>query len=428
MVQTRTVLLLLIVPAILVFPAFEKVARLQETKSLDRWTKTFGDPIEDLAKQFPSRSDNESAIRLKQLAVRLGIEFTTPGEADHYPPIYKDAKREKLIGGSSGLLDSYIRKQLEKPNASVDPPAEIVSSYLMDYKKELEAVRDHILNSPPILWRQDLNHWDLDKQPDFNLPQLRAIVTLQRILVGRAVELASRQNFHESETFLDAGWKLNQALREHTEILPQAIGLVIDRQWLGVIRKLPVDLDWTPKIAEHNYSKSFMKAFQVDAHWIWRFRDVSLFDIPILDPILQPYVRICVASSLEKEREEIASLQSLNPCSLGYDDFEEITESSKWNLVEPERLPNEKKQFLGRLAKLEIDRELTAMIIRANHGLLPAEMNESSQACPDGIWAFNTLPNGSTRIEYASPMESPIGPRLILPTSFTVINSKSPIK
>lgn len=428
MVKTRTIFFLLIVPAILVFPAFEKVARLQEAKAHDDWTKTFGDPIEDLAKHFPPRSDNEPAIRLKQLAVRLGIEFTTPGDADHYPPIYKDAKREKLIGGSSGLLDSYIRKQLEKPNASVDPPPEIVSSYLMDYKKELEAVRDHILSSPPILWRQDLNHWDLDKQPDFTLPQLRAILSLQRRLVGYAVELASRQNFHESETYLDAGWKLNQALREHPDILSQLISLVIDRQWLGVIRKLPVDLDWIRKIAEHNYRKSFVKAFQVDAHWIWRYRDVPLFDIPILDPVLQPYVRICVASILEIEREEIESLQSLNPCSLGYDDFEEITESSKWNLVQPERLPNEKKQFLGRLAKLEIDRELTAIIIRANHGLLPAEMNESSQACPDGIWAFNTLPNGSTRIEYASLLQTPDGPRLILPTSFTVSNSKSPIK
>ncbi|HSE40607.1 MAG TPA: hypothetical protein VLH08_07545 [Acidobacteriota bacterium] len=425
MAKFRSILLLLILIIIFAVSVLHRFAGLYETYAHDRWSRGFGDPIENLAMHFPPRSDNEPATRLKQLAVRLGIEFTTPGDADNYPPIYKDAKREKLIGGYSGLLDFYIRKQLEKPNLSVDPPPEIVSSYLMDYRKELQAVRDHILNSPPILWRQDLNHWDKDKQPDSALPRLLAIVALQRTLVGRAVELASRQNFPESETYLDAGWKLNQALREHPDILPQLISLVIDCQWLGVIRKLPVDLDWTRKIAEHNYRKSFVKAFQVDAHWIWRYRDVPLSDIPILDLILQPYARICIASSLEKEREEIASLQSLNPCSLGYDDFEEITEPSKWNLVQPERWPNEKKQILGRLAKLEIDRELTAMIIRANHALLPAENNESSHACPDGIWALETLPNGSTRIQYASPLESPEGPRLILPTSFTVSNSKS---
>jgi hypothetical protein len=425
MAKSRSILLLLILVIIFAVSAFHRFAGLYETYAHDRWSRSFGDPIEDLAMHFPPRSDNGPATRLKQLAVRLGIEFTTPGDADNYPPIYKNAKREKLIGGSSGLLDSYIRKQLEKPSVSVDPPPEIVSSYFMDYKKELEAVRDHILNSRPILWRQDLNHWDLDKQPDVTIPQLRAILSLQRTLVAYAVELASRQNFLEAQSYLDAGWKLNLALREHPDILSQLISLVIDRQWLGVIRRLPVDLDWTRKIAEHNYRKSFVKAFQVDAHWIWRYRDVPLSDIPILDLMLQPYARICVASVLEKEREEIELLQSLNPCSLGYDDFEEITESSKWNLVQPERWPNEKKQILGRLAKLEIDRELTTMIIRANHSLLPAKNNESSHACPDGIWALETLPNGSTRIEYASLLESPEGPRLILPTSFTVSNSKS---
>ncbi|MCI0447131.1 hypothetical protein L0152_28480 [bacterium] len=160
MVTSKKVLLLLILPVILVFPALYKFARLSESNAHDNWTKTFGVPIEDITRDFPSRSDSESAVRLKQLGIKLGIEFTTPGDTDLFLPIYKDANREKLLAGNNGLLASYIRMQLQKPNATIDPPSEIVSSYLTDSNRELEAVRDHILSSPPILWRQNLNHWD----------------------------------------------------------------------------------------------------------------------------------------------------------------------------------------------------------------------------------------------------------------------------
>jgi hypothetical protein len=374
-IKLKSILRLFLI-IILTWSALYCMARSYESYAHDKWYRTFGDPIENLAKDFPARSDNASAIRLKQLAIRLGIVFTTQGDTDKYSPKSKDAHRLRLVGGFDGRLSSYIQTEIENPKISIDPPRKIVSSYLKDYQKQLEAVRDHILSSPPILWRQDLNHWAKPKQPDNVLPKLTEILELQRTMAACALDLGSRNNFYEAEAYIDAGWKLNQALREHPAIPSQLIGLVIDRQWLGVIRKLPVNLAWNRKIADHNYRKSLMKAFQADAWQLWRRHDAPLPGIPILNVIMEPYTRICVASALEKELQEIKSLQSLNSRSLHLEDFDEITESSKWNLIQPERWPNQKEEIYGRVTRLEIDREFTAMFIRANHGLLPGENNE----------------------------------------------------
>jgi hypothetical protein len=186
------------------------------------------------------------------------------------------------------------------------------------------------------------------------------------------------------------------------------------------MRKLPLDLAWIHKINEHDYRKSFLKAFQADAWLDRRMRDVPLTDNGIFNSVLNPYVRFCVASNFEKETEEIQSLHSLNPCSLRTEDFYVFEPTPKWNRVMSAGWVREKKATYGRLIKHEIDRELTTKIIRAKHGYFPSETYESSAACPDGWWAYRTLPDGSTSIEYTSKLEIPHEPRPVLPTSFVL--------
>lgn len=403
------------------FAVVNVMGNVWERRAQEHWAKTFG-PIDDLQKVFPARSDNDPAIQLKKLATRLGIEFTVPHEDDQFSPIYMDAVRYNALKGDNGPIAKYIRKQLERPDARVDQPGDLISLYLKDYGNKLDAVRDHILTSPPVLWRQNLNGWDQDNTPDIAKPLLPGIVRLQKLIVTRALELTAHQNFEEAERYLDAGWRLNEGLRTHSNALLQLFALYMDHHWLGVIQKLPVGIEWTHKIAEHDYRESFSKAFQVDAWLLWRWRDVPLMDNGILDPVLHPYVRFCVAAHMEKEREEIASLRGLNPCNLHGDDFFDEPEETKWNLVEPERWPGRKKELYGRLIKLDIDRELTAKIIRAKHGFLPRENSEWSTACSDGIWEYRTLPDGVISIEYAAPLELPVLLPPVLPRSFVFSN------
>jgi hypothetical protein len=136
--------------------------------------------------------------------------------------------------------------------------------------------------------------------------------------------------------------------------------------------------------------------------------------------IAHPYVRFCLASHLEKEREKIAALRGLNPCNLHGEDFFNLPEETKWNIVESKRWPAQYKALYGRLIKLEIDRELSARIIQAKHGFIPRESSAASTTCQDGVWAYSTLPDGSTSIEYFAPLDIPDEPKPVLPTLFVL--------
>jgi hypothetical protein len=184
----------------------------------EHWAKTFG-PIDNLQKVFPARSDNDSAVQLKKLAVKLGIEFTVPHEDDQFSPIYMDAIRYNALQGDKGPITKYLRKQLERADAKVDPPGDLIASYLKDYGNKLNAVRDHILTSPPVIWRQNLNDWNVDNVPIISAAMLPGILRLQKVMVTRALELTAHQNFEQAERYLGAGWRLNEGLRTHSEIL-----------------------------------------------------------------------------------------------------------------------------------------------------------------------------------------------------------------
>jgi hypothetical protein len=121
---------------------------------------------------------------------------------------------------------------------------------------------------------------------------------------------------------------------------------------------------------------------------------------------------------------KLQRLRGLNPCNLHGDDFFNDPLETKWNMVEPKRWPGAKKELYGRLIKLEIDRELTAKIIRAKHSFLPRENSEWSTACSDGVWAYSTLQDGAISIEYASLLELPVLLSPVLPTSFVLSKSQ----
>ncbi|HSE40606.1 MAG TPA: hypothetical protein VLH08_07540, partial [Acidobacteriota bacterium] len=79
-----------------VFVLFNVYSTFQENKTAESWKKTFG-RIEDLPNQYPYKNDNEAAVQLKLLAVRLGIEFNVEGEGRRFSPLTVDANRLKSL-------------------------------------------------------------------------------------------------------------------------------------------------------------------------------------------------------------------------------------------------------------------------------------------------------------------------------------------
>ncbi|MCI0446309.1 hypothetical protein L0152_24230 [bacterium] len=63
-----------------------------------------------------------------------------------------------------------------------------------------------------------------------------------------AFELAAAKNYVDAEKYLEAGWRLNDSLRSRPEVDLQIHAIEIDQKLTGLMRKLPVDPEWIPRL------------------------------------------------------------------------------------------------------------------------------------------------------------------------------------
>jgi hypothetical protein len=410
------IVILILISAFIIFYIYSNV---QENKTAANWEKTFG-RIEDLPNLYPYRNDNEAAIRLKNLAVRLGINFALYGEGRNFLPQRPDWERLRGLDLDYSLW-RYMNKQLWwRKDDSVDPPFTLLARYLADYRKKLEDVRDYLLTSPHIVWRQNLNWTSEYGQPTPELPNMSAISDLQRIMSARVLELTAARNYPEAEKYLEAQWKLSKSLKSLSDLTSQQDALHTDEQLMSLMRKLPLDQHWIPKIPKHDYEKTFVKGFIIEAWFLWQQRnEYKMTKSPVLNNIFDPYLRLGLSSELENEMEELQRLQAMNPCDIGYKELRE-TQNSTWDRI-PWRWELYKKlNTYAEITEIKLVRELTTKVIKVKHGYFPKDGSERSEACKDGTWEYWRSPDGSITIKYKERIELRYPPSAKFPSSFTV--------
>ncbi len=387
--------ILILISAFVIFYVYSNV---QENKTAANWEKTFG-PIEDLPNQYPYRNDNEAAIQLKTLAVRLGINFALNGEGINFLPQRLDA--ERFIGLTKDRAWwKYFSQQLGRKDDSVDPPFTLLAEYLADYRKKLEDVRDYLLTSTQIVWRQNLNWTDEYGFPSPAVPNMSAISDLQRIMSARVLELTAAQNYQEAEKYLEAQWELNASLKSLSDLSSQQDALRTDKELMSLMRKLPLDQHWIPKIAKHNYEKAFMEGFMIEAWYLWQERNEhKMTKSGVLNNIFDPYLRLGLSSELENEMEELQQLQTRNPCDIGSKELRDY-QSSRWDRIPGRWELHTKLKTYSEITGIQLMRELTTKVIKVKHGYFPKDGNERSDACKDGTWEYWRSPDGSTTIKY----------------------------
>jgi hypothetical protein len=410
---------MVILLVISVFVIFHIYSKIQENRTAANWEKTFG-RIEDLPNQYPYRNDNEAAIQLKTLAVRLGINFAFYGEGNNFLPQRSDWERLRRLNLDYSLW-KYMNEQLWRKDDSVDPPFTLLARYLTDYQKKLEDVRDYLLTSPQIVWRQNLNWTNEYGQPSPAVPNFSGISDLQSVMSARVLELTAAQNYQEAEKYLEAQWKLGESLKSLSDLSSQRDAIRTDKQLMTLMRKLPLDQHWIPKIAKHNYGKAFMKSFMIEEWFLWRQRnEYEMTKSPVLNNIFNPYLRLGLSRELENEMEELQRLQTRNPCDIGYMELRE-SQKSTW-----ERIPwrwelYNKLNTYAEITEIELMRELTTKVIKVKHGYFPKDGSERSEACKNGTWEYWRSPDGSITIKYKERIE--LRYPATFPTPFTVKRS-----
>ena len=409
--------LIVILVLISAFVLSHVYSNFQENKSAENWKKAFGS-IEDLPNQYPYRNDNDAAVQLKTLAVGLGINFNVYGEGRRFTPLTSDAKRLDAVYREYSIW-RYFSKQLKQNDDFVVSPSGSLAKYLVDYRTKLEAVRDHILTSSPILWRQNLNGTNYG-YPGAALPCMTGISILQDIISVRTLELAAAGDYKGAEKYLEAGWKLNESLRSRCDLESQGNSLRTDNGLLYLTRKLPLDKYWIAKIMKHDYQKAYIKAFKVEVWGLWRERNEhEMTKSSALNNLLDPYLRLGISSELENKMKDIQRIEAMNPCDLGYKEFRE-THHSNWSRIPTAWQLDDLNSTYGEVTEIELLRELTTRVIKVKHGYFPKNGSERSEACKDGSWEFWRMPNGSVTMKYKGRIELPRTAPAQFPSTFTV--------
>lgn len=368
--------------------------------------------------RFPKTEANNSAWKLRELSAKLGIYslMGTKESTQRFPTSEKDKNAYDKI---QNALSYYLQAQLEKPNNQIDVPSEKLRRYLTSNAANLAAIRTHVINS-------EIPHWEIDiennLQPTKPLPSFLSLINFHKIFLLDALEKSRLGKNKEALDMLEVSWKLNQSVRERPEFIAQLIAIMIDRQQVGVLRKIPgLPTHWQERlrhIITQGYRQSFWISLEAEvwmnSEGIKRYglffpsldgTDSQLVWSKVLKPLTQPYDRFSAIDYAQKTRTAIAKLSKQDFCSLDPNSTNQQLQTSfaGWNYLAPiaaSSLLNQRRK----VDKLVIDIELTQKILQVKEiasktGSVPKQISGiESSTCGNSKWSYKISPDGTMSI------------------------------
>jgi hypothetical protein len=412
----------------LVIIAFLLGSRLSSSKSATveaGWDHTLGSR-EEILERFPLRHANDAAMELERLTAALGIDIASRIDTGRARPLKETARRFAKI---KPKLGNYLQRQIELPRRTSLPPPEQLISFLKEEEETLAAIRRHLLEG-------DLPRWGLHvgRYFDVAFPNRLGHVNLQKLLVADAMIKNVRGESAEALLVLEAGWRLNGSIRDDPYLITQLVAISITRLHAGALRQIrDVPDDWKERLNEHDFRDSFFTAMLLES-WHWtQIEGPEIFDertsraSRLAWMIARPYARYCLADLSDDYRERLMKLADGGAtCDYYLVERQESLDVPVpfWNvmgvLVQPNILG-----ALDRLARLELDLELTGKVLRLKNEPWDERL-EPSVACPRDNWLYGTGPEGTKSIEFSREISWPDQTGAILPTKFSVESTTTP--
>jgi hypothetical protein len=383
------------------------------------WDETFGSRVEIL-ERFPPRHANEAARELERLSATLGIDIASRIDTDRVHPSKESSRKLQKVRAKIG---NYVERQVELPRRAALPPPERLSLFLEEHEVTLTEIRRHLLEG-------ELPRWGLriDRYFDISFPNLLGHVELQKLLVAYAMAKNEQREDVEALATLEACWRLNGSIRDDPYLITQLVAMSIARLQAGALRQIErVPAHWRDRLVEHDFRDSFFTAMLVEA-WHWtQIEGPQIFDertgraTRLAWTFIRPYAKFCLADLSDDYRRRLLSLaDGGNSCDYYLVGRQESLDVPVpfWNImgamVQPSILG-----ALDRLARLELDLELTVKVLALGSEPWDERMERSS-TCPEDSWLYKTGPQGSKSITFSREISWPDQTGVILPTSFSL--------
>jgi hypothetical protein len=183
----------------------------------------------DFPTTYPTRGWNETAKRLEELSVPLGLSYST---TEHPAPAALTAELEALAKSR----DERIRPEFDRWKAldrgPLTPLSAEVEADLDEALPALRAVQRLLLSSVPPDWGRDVDDPDGKR-----LPNLLGPLRLQRLLLLQAGRLVSSGDERGAADWLEASWRLQEARHDDPDLVVQSLVLAEQRLLQPVLRR-----------------------------------------------------------------------------------------------------------------------------------------------------------------------------------------------
>ena len=323
----------------------------------EQWPAGLG-TLASVETRYPPQKTNDAARRLVALAEPLGISFRTSA-----------GKPESV----RTAISEYVKAEQGRADAAIgEPPAE-VQTYLAANETEIDALRDHLLHGPPIVW--DL---DLSKGFDAPLPNLTGHLQVVRLFTARAL-LRGRGDDARAWDDLHAAWRVAQSLEPRPELISQLIALAITRVVNGAAWKLPQapNGQWFAEVQRLDSRRLLIGAYQNEMYVMWRNGEGSMSGAKAV--LTRPYLRWSIVDMAHRQRAAMEKLAATTACGVGEPSADYIP---KWNVLAAIAMPGQ--GAWQRTFRSIAEREATMNAMRIAQG----QPIVAQSACSDGSWRF----------------------------------------
>ena len=356
--------LLIVVIVVVAFLALwtDGTMRAHRQASNQAWPANLG-TLDDVPKHFPPAEQSAEATALVRLADAAKINIQ---------PLSRDSSMRRAAMADMALrkaLGTYVQSQLERSGDAIDAPPPAVAEYLTANEFALDEVRNHLLNGQPVVWETKVKE-------GFNapIPNLSGHMTIQRVLVARALDKA-RRNDPSAWEELHASWQLSRALWRRPDSVAILIALASTRMSNAAARKMPLPVpSWFRETQTYDYLGAVAATQQVEA---WTIHATKSRRRTIEDYLRAPLWAYQEAQAIRLLREHAKYAISSNACDA--DDRQLAVESSisAFNVAMPNITA-----IWKRVMRFRAELEATERVLQIRAGQPPSPKS----TCSDGSW------------------------------------------
>ncbi|MHB0971321.1 MAG: hypothetical protein ACYC7A_11275 [Thermoanaerobaculia bacterium] len=374
---------------------------------------------------------NESAARLERLATPLAIDIRPRAEHTMDGPALDPALRDSMT--------AWLRAQQERPDDVIEPLPSDVSAWLDANRAPVDAVAAFLAASDVPRWPM-VDPASVARVQDQPIPNLLGHMHLFRVMCIAGLERASRGDQAAAWEALHAASNLSRGIRERRELISQLIAVAGVRMIAATARKLePPVPAWFAGLAEPRLYDSVFDAIRFET-----LRSAAAIRDPWFDFALEetgrksgtveglamrvalPFIRWSFASTQAAFGEQMAGLQTAEPCSIDSGAMDARIEASLPSFpprFQADLLPR-LANALSRAASADVAVEGTSRILALKAArnadplrAWPASFASDSSICTDAQWAYQRGPDGTALLQFTGRVDMPpgfIGPKIPL--------------